>query len=79
MPNIDWFVGLSVALRMLVIAGIGTFLELSETTVLWLIFGAVIAIGLSALRGQAAGLGKLLDEVGIIRESVAERGGKASP
>jgi hypothetical protein len=61
--NLDWLVALFVGVKVLVIAGVGVLLNLNETTVLWLIFGAVIAIGLSVLRGQAAGVGRLIDDV----------------
>ncbi len=61
------FVALVVGIQTAGIAVAGLFLKVGEKAVLWLIFGAIVAIGLALLRGQAAGLGRIMDILAEIR------------
>jgi len=61
------FVALIVGLQTAGIAIAGLVLKVGEKAVLWLIFGAIVAIGLAILRGQAAGLGRIMDILAEIR------------
>jgi hypothetical protein len=54
-------VTLIVGVQIAGITVLGLLLDVGEKTVLWLIFGAIVSIGLANLRGQAAGLGRLVD------------------
>ncbi|NIQ37656.1 MAG: hypothetical protein GTN81_03595 [Proteobacteria bacterium] len=63
------FVALVVGLQTAGIALAGLFLKVGEKAVLWCIFGAVVAIGLALLRGQAAGLGRIMDILAEIRSN----------
>lgn len=61
------FVALIVGVQTAVIAIAGLLLKVGEKAVLWLIFGAIVAIGLAVLRAQAAGLGRIMEALGEIR------------
>ncbi|NIS68673.1 MAG: hypothetical protein GTO12_06880 [Proteobacteria bacterium] len=61
------FVALVVGIQTAGIAVAGLFLKVGEKAILWLIFGAIVAIGLAILRGQAAGLGRIMDILAEIR------------
>jgi hypothetical protein len=59
--NYDWYVALSVAVTTILIAAVGQQFHVSVETILWFIFGAVVSIGLAALRGQAFALGRIIE------------------
>jgi hypothetical protein len=66
--DLSLFVALVVGIQTVGIAVAGLFLNVGEKAVLWLIFGAVVALGLAMLRGQAAGLGRIMDALEEIQE-----------
>ena len=68
----DWFVTVSLLLQGAVIFFIGQRLELQQTSILLLIFAAVVVIGLALLRGQAAGIGRLIDQMGHVKNQLSE-------
>ncbi len=59
---------LVVGIQTAGITVLGLFLDIGEKTIVWLIFGVVVAIGLASLRGQAAGLGRIVDILDEIRK-----------
>jgi len=61
-------VTLMIGIQTAGITVLGLLLDAGEKTILWLIFGAIVAIGLATLRGQAAGLGRILEILEQIRE-----------
>ena len=65
--DLSLFVALIVGIQTVGIAIAGLFLNVGEKAVLWLIFGAVVALGLAMLRGQATGLGRIMDALNEIQ------------
>jgi len=65
--DLSLFVALIVGIQTVGIAVAGLFLNIGEKAVLWLIFGAVVALGLAMLRGQAVGLGRIMDALNEIQ------------
>jgi len=63
------FVTAMLAVSVAVIAFAGAQTDISEKTILWLIFGAVIAIGRASLAGQATGLGEIIDLLRELRDN----------
>ena len=51
---------------------VGSNLELRSTTILWLILSAIVAIGLAGLRGQAAGIGHVTDDIEHIKSKLED-------
>jgi hypothetical protein len=68
----DWFVLISLVIQGAAIYAIGEWLELGEASTLLLILAAVVVIGLAQLRGQAAGLGRLIDQMGQLKEQLSD-------
>lgn len=66
-------VTLMIGIQTAAITVVGLLLDAGEKTILWLIFGAVVAIGLASLRGQAAGLGRITEILEQIREDRSAR------
>lgn len=67
-PDLGWLVTLSVLGTTVVIGLVGSGLGAEPRTALWFVVGAVLAVGLALLRGQAAGLGEIIDLLLEIRE-----------
>jgi hypothetical protein len=59
---------LVVGIQTAGIAIFGLVLDIGEKTVVWLIFGVIVAIGLAGLRGQAEGLGQIIEILEDIRK-----------
>ena len=74
--------GWVVMLRTLVGTGLvgwaGSSLELASTTILWLILGAIMTIGSAGLQGQAAGLGRLIDDLEQLKSDLENFGQRDS-
>lgn len=64
---------LVVGIQTAGITVLGLFLDIGEKTVIWLIFGVVVALGLASLRGQATGLGRIVDILDEIRKNGVAR------
>lgn len=58
---LEIWVTLPIVASTLIVGAFGRLFNVTVETILWLIFGAVISIGVAALRGQVAGLGKIID------------------
>ena len=70
----DWFVTVSLFLFISVVGlGLSSLKDVSTNTILWFIFSAVVGIGLASHRGQAAGLGEIIDILRQIREDTRLR------
>jgi hypothetical protein len=61
-------IALVVGIQTAGVAILGLVLDIGEKTVVWLIFGVIVAIGLAGLRGQAAGLGQIIEILEDIRK-----------
>ena len=66
--DLGLLLALVVGIQTAAITVAGLFLDVGEKTVVWLIFGVIAAIGLASLRGQAAGLGRIIDILEEIRQ-----------
>ena len=49
---------------------LGAVTNLSTTSVSWMILGALLAIGLCLLRGQASGLGRIIDQLDELKDEL---------
>ena len=63
----DWLIMSLLFLTIIAIVPIGNRLDLSTSTLLWLIFGAVVVIGQASLRILSAGLSEIRDALHEIR------------
>ena len=63
----DWLIMSLLFLTIIAVVPIGNRLDLSTSTLLWLIFGAVVVIGQASLRILSAGLSEIRDALHEIR------------
>jgi len=66
----DWIVMISLLIQGAGIYALTRWLELRQTDTLYLIFAAVVVIGLALLRGLAAGVGRLIDQGEELKKSI---------
>ena len=71
--DLGLLLALVVGIQTAGITVLGLLLDIGEKTVVWLIFGVVVAIGLASLRGQATGLGRIVDILEEIRKDRSAR------
>lgn len=70
--DLGWFVTVSSVGTIGVIGWAGTKTEFASTTILWLIFGAIVTVGLAGLRGQATGIGRVIDDLDHIKSQLED-------
>ena len=63
----DWLIMSLLFLTIIAVVPIGNRLDLSTSTLLWLIFGAVVVIGQASLRILSSGLSEIRDALHEIR------------
>lgn len=71
--NYDWLIMSLLFLAIIAVVPIGSRLDLSTSTILWLIFGAVVVIGQASLRVLSSGLSEIMEALheirGLLRET----------
>ena len=65
--NYDWLIMSFLFLAIIAVVPIGSRLDLSTSTLFWVIFGAVVVIGQASLRVLSSGLSEIRDALHEIR------------
>ncbi len=71
--DLGLWLALVVGIQTAAITVAGMLLDAGEKTIVWLIFGTIVAFGLAGLRGQAVGLGRIIDILEEIRQGGSTR------